>query len=57
MKYLQLKKLFHTDEQKSNEIYSKRFDSESTHKLDIIINGFKCFYPINEEVLELIGNI
>lgn len=58
MKYVQLKKLFHVNEAQCNELYQKRFNSESTRKLGIYLNnGYECFYQINEEVLYLIDRI
>lgn len=58
MKYIQLKKLFHTNETESNELYLRRFNGETTKRLDIILNnGFECFYLINSEILSLIDKI
>ena len=33
MKYIQLKKLFHTNEKECNELYLSRFNGETTKKL------------------------
>lgn len=58
MKYVHLKKLFHTNENECNEVYLKRFNGETTKKLDIKLkNGFECFYLINGEILSLIDKI
>lgn len=58
MKYVHLKKLFHTKENECNEVYLKRFNGETTKKLDIKLkNGFECFYLINGEILSLIDKI
>lgn len=57
MKYVQLKKYFHINERECNEIYLKRFESESSHKLGISIHGYECFYMNNDEIINLIGQI
>jgi len=57
MKYRYLKKLFHMNERSVNDIYMKRFESEASHKLEIKINDFECFYMNNDEIINLIGNI
>lgn len=57
MEYIPLQKMFHINEQESNNLYFKRFESESTHKLGIELNGFECFYLINDEILKLIDGI
>lgn len=57
MEYMPLKKMFHINEQESNNLYFKRFESESTHKLGIKLNDFECFYLINDEILKLIDDI
>ena len=55
MKYVSLKKVFHMDEKKCNELYDLRFHSESTRCLGIMLNnGYECFYTVNEELLSLI---
>ena len=55
MKYVSLKKVFHMDEKKCNELYELRFHSESTRCLGIMLNnGYECFYTVNEELLSLI---
>lgn len=58
MKYVQLKKIFHIDEQESNELYYRRFNGETTHKFGIKLdNGYECFYLINDEMLFFIDKI
>lgn len=57
MKYESLKKYFHIDEQKCNEVYKRRFESDSANRLGIMINEMECFYIINDEIMNLIGNI
>lgn len=57
MKYESLKKIFHIDEHKCTEVYKKRFESDSANKLGIEINGMECFYIVNDEIMNLIGNI
>lgn len=58
MKYVQLKKMFHINEHESNELYSRRFNGETTNKLGIKLdNGYECFYLINDEILSLIDKI
>lgn len=57
MKYISLKKMFHINEQECNSLYLRRFISESSHKIGIEINGYECFYLINDEVLKLIDDI
>lgn len=58
MQYLSLKKAFHIDERKCNDLYGQRFNSESCHKLGFKLeNGYECFYLINNEVLSLITEI
>ncbi|WP_373101632.1 Fic family protein [Thomasclavelia spiroformis] len=58
MKYIQLKKMFHIDENKCNELYFKRFNSETTNHLEIKLNNdYECFYLINDEILSLLDKI
>ncbi len=57
MEYLTLKQLFHMDEKKCNEIYTKRFESESTKRLDITLGDYECFYVLTDELLKLIVDI
>ena len=57
MKYISLKKMFHINEHECNSLYMRRFVSESTHRLGIEINGYECFYLINDELLKLIDDI
>ena len=57
MKYQNLKKLFHIDEKKANELYHNRYESESSRKLGIKIQDNECFFIITEEILNLIDNI
>lgn len=58
MKYIQLKKMFHIDENKCNELYSKRFNSETANHLNIKLNNdYECFYLINDEILFLLDKI
>lgn len=58
MKYVQLKKMFHIDENKCNELYFKRFNSETANHLGIKLNNeYECFYLINDEILSLLDKI
>lgn len=58
MKYIQLKKMFHIDENKCNELYFKRFNSETANHLNIKLNNdYECFYLINDEILFLLDKI
>ena len=57
MRYVSLKKMYHIDQKRSDELYLQRFLSESSKKLSIYINGYECFYMINEEILNLITRI
>lgn len=58
MKYVQLKKLFHINENECNELYKKRFFGDTTNRLEITLkNGYECFYVVNDEILSLIDKI
>jgi len=57
MQYISLKKQFHISEKKSQDLYLKRFESESCQRLGIEMNGFECFYIVNEEILKLVTQI
>lgn len=58
MKYIQLKKMFHIDENKCNELYFKRFNSDTANHLNIKLNNdYECFYLINDEILFLLDKI
>ena len=57
MEYKSLKVLFHMDESLANKVYMQRFNSESSKKLGIFINGYECFYIINNEMVNLLGKI
>lgn len=58
MKYMQLKKLFHINENECNQVYLKRFNGEFTNRLNIMLkNGYECFYLLNNEMLSLIDQI
>ena len=50
--------MFHIDENKCNELYFKRFSSETTNHLEIKLNNdYECFYLINDEILSLLDKI
>lgn len=57
MQYVSLKKMYHINQKRSEELYLQRFLSESSKKLSIYINGYECFYNVNEEMLNLITKI
>lgn len=57
MEYKSLKVLFHMDESLANKVYVQRFGSESSKKLGIFINGYECFYIVNNEMVNLLGKI
>ncbi len=57
MQYVSLKKYFHIDENKCNELYKKRLESESCRRLAIKINHLECFYVVTEEMLNLMTDI
>lgn len=57
MKYLSLKKFFHMDEQKCNEVYKNRINSEFCHKLGVFNYDNEFFYMVNDELITLIGKI
>ena len=50
--------MFHIDENKCNELYFKRFNSETANHLNIKLNNdYECFYLINDEILFLLDKI
>lgn len=50
--------MFHIDENKCNELYFKRFNSETANHLNIKLNNdYECFYLINDEILSLLDKI
>lgn len=57
MQYISLKRYFHMNERKCNEIYMKRFESESCRRLGIDIHGSECFYIVTEEMVNLMTEI
>lgn len=57
LKYKSLKVLFHMDERTADEVYNKRFESEATNKLGVLINNYECFYMANDEIINLLGRI
>ena len=54
MKFNSLYKLFAMDESKCKEIYSSRFNSESTYKFLIEINGNPSFFFFHNEINTLV---
>ena len=57
MEYISLKNLYHINEVECNNLYNKRFESESSRKLGIKLHDMECFYIMNEEILNLITKI
>lgn len=57
MEYISLKNLYHMNEVECNNLYKKRFESESSRKLGIKLHDMECFYIVNEEILNLITKI
>ena len=58
MEYIQLKKLFHINENECHQLYERRFFGESTNRLGIKLkSGYECFYVLNDEILSLIDKV
>lgn len=57
MKYRLLSSVFYEDTDKYEELYKRRFNSESTYQLDFDINKHKAFVVINHNILENIDSI
>ena len=57
MKYIQLKKLFYTDKEHYENIYTTRSTGESTDHLEFSVHKYPALYMINSEVLGLITDI
>ena len=57
MKYEGLKRIFHQNEKRWMDVYNRRFNSEFSHHLGVLVNGKECFYVMNEEILNLIDQI
>lgn len=57
MKYRLLSSIFYEDTKKYEDLYERRFNSESTYQLDFNINKHKAFVVINHNILENIDSI
>lgn len=57
MKYRLLSSIFYEDAEKYKDLYERRFNSESTYRLDFKINNNKAFVLINHNILENIDTI
>lgn len=57
MDYKLLSSLYYSNNDKYNEIYTKRFESESSYHFGIDINGKEAFMIINNEILNQVSDI
>ncbi|TQQ84192.1 Fic family protein [Peptacetobacter hominis] len=57
MDYKLLSSLYYSNNDKYNEIYIKRFESESSYHFGIDINGKEAFMIINNEILNQVSDI
>ena len=57
MEYKQLKKIFYTDKDNYESIYTGRVTGESSGHLDFNLQKFPAFYIINSEILSLTAEI
>ena len=57
MKYTKLESIYYQSREKYEEIYNKRFTSESSYRLDFNIKENKAFIFMDKEIVEKISNI
>lgn len=57
MKYRELSSIFYSDNSKYLKIYENRYNSESTYRFNIKINGYNAFLVINHDILQRIETI
>ena len=57
MKYRALSSIFYSDNSKYLKIYENRYNSESTYRFNIKINGYNAFLVINHDILQCIETI
>ena len=57
MKYRALSSIFYSDNSKYLKIYENRYNSESTYRFNIKINGYNAFLVINHDILQRIETI
>ncbi len=54
MSYKLLSSLFYEDKNKYEELYNKRFNSENTYHISILIKENEAFFTISKEVVQLL---
>jgi len=57
MEYMKLESIYYQSREKYEDIYNKRFTSESSYRLDFNIRENKAFIFMDKEIVEKISNI